>query len=231
MPLTLSIRDHGDGSGVLATVSGSSGGTVTVSRSAVGVASQGAYIDAGTRTGNGTLNIAGRGYYWWKATEGVNVSVPVYQPATEEGDSTYDRCMTMAHDRIVALALPGEPSVFRYDCRQDANVVYPAIQLFCVGQAEEDTGGTNQDNDIAYLIGCAIADRRASETSENMPRFMCWRQMARDAFHFVPHGDLRVPELKITKVRFGPMVIPPPTAGVEYREGMFTIVCECRETR
>lgn len=81
-PCTLSVSDNADGTGGVATISGSQGGTVTVySLSQFGTT----WTSRGTRTGDGTVTLAlADGWYWWYAEESSIKSNLVFEPFTGE---------------------------------------------------------------------------------------------------------------------------------------------------
>jgi hypothetical protein len=102
MPLTLTITDNADGTGGVATVSGASG-TVTVYKSTVTGGKPGSFASAGSRSGNGTVNVTGTGNYLWYAGQTAEVSTVVYQALTST-DSTTPVIERIADKLVARLA-------------------------------------------------------------------------------------------------------------------------------
>jgi hypothetical protein len=181
VPLTLaSVVDKADGTGAVLTVTGSSGGVVTANRATVTVSSLGAFASTGvTRVGDGT------GYYRWNVTEGVSTSNEIYQPATAEGDSIWDRCVTMIADRIRSLNLPGLTGGVVTDKELPLlnELTYPCVVLTTANEQEESAGDSNMTDDITYPVIITVGEDRGDDAQNYNQRWKMWRERIRNSIN------------------------------------------------
>jgi hypothetical protein len=202
--LGVTIQDQANGSGALATVAGSSGGSVAMWRAPVTASAIGTYVSVTSRTGDGTITVGGTGYYSWYAVEGVTQTSAVYQPITAEGDSVAERCLVMVKDRIEALSLPGLDSGHVYAkalLGDQLDVEYPCVVVSFDSQAETPRGGTNMHDIVAVNIRVdAIDNRVGANGDEFRAQALNWRQRISRAIDH-SHWDARVPEVMWAEVQ------------------------------
>lgn len=161
--MNLEVSDKQDGSGVIATVTGSDGGTVTFFIQPIGRTT---YSIGGTRTGDGEIDVdLSTGYFFGYALEALNVSNVVYFAATDVGDSVHDRCLRAVQAKIQSLQLPGIPNdsirVMKIPQMRafvgDAKLYdFPALLISPTGQ-ETNVVATNLRDDVGYPVAISLA--------------------------------------------------------------------------
>lgn len=173
MITSFKVKDNADGTGAAIYAVSSLAGTptTTIARAQVAVGGVGSYANVGTIVAPATTTgtIAGTGYWSWRATDTDNVPVYVYQPATAEGDSLWERYLVMIADRIDSLNLPGLPSGVYYDIPSPGAPPFgvyvgtspklnllprPVIVCYTLGQSEEKSTEPQpmQTDDIIYPV-------------------------------------------------------------------------------
>lgn len=244
MAWTFTVTDEGDNSGATVAVTGS-GSAYKVQRQTVAVDSVGSWTDVVSSTSSeATTTVGGTGYYRWRLIDTgtsalvapTNVGVGYYyQPATQEGDSVYERCIVMLKERIEGLNLTmvGGAAVGVYD-RQMGNAInieFPAIILAIAGEAEELLGGSNRSDDYGYPVIIYIAERTAAKADERRARHLFWREQIHRRID-QQRWDLRVPEVWTCRVRTGPVIdIPKTEENQDYRTGSLAVTCVARQQR
>ena len=232
MALTLTISDNADGTGAVATVAGSSGGSVTINRASVTASAIGSYAPAGSRTGDGTVSVSGTGYYYWQAVEGSTSSTATYKPTTTDGDSVWNRCVTMIADRIKAIPLTtiGSSSVFDKVLNDLDTNVPPCVVVSPTGESERPYGGPIAHDDTGYPIAVMLVEDVTDNVEASRGRFFKWRER----IHRVLENqifDLRVPEVWNVAIEPAPAIATGEIKENRIRMGLLTAVCIARMAR
>lgn len=193
MPITLTIADNGNGTGGVATIAGSPGGSSNELFRAQFQGAEGNLIwqSAGTRVGDGTIafSVTPRNYWLWyvKSTNGtvVDVSELVHKAITDSTylsvrtraiNAIYDRLRTMSFDEltvddVIVLVATDEP-LQKWPC------------VFIVRDAVPDTyvGGNNIRDDVSYPFQVCFQDRTDARSQTNVAKWDLWREKAERAF-------------------------------------------------
>lgn len=237
MALTLAITDNANGTGGVATISGSLGGNVALYRRTVAASSLSIPTQVSSRFGDGTITgLSALGYYSWYAIEAESItSNTVFQPMTANGDSIYDRCLVMLKDRIDGLQLTtiGGQAVGTYirQLGSMADVSLPCILLMIADQIPELMGGGNMRDIYGYRIAGVIVESTAPESDENRDRYLMWHEKVHRRTD-QQRWDLRVPELDRVEVQPGPIIASPkPEDGPLKKFGWIGWRCVARQVR
>lgn len=191
--MNLSITDNQDGTGVIATIASSSGGSVTFYYQSVTGTS---WTSGGSRTGDGNISVSlDDGYYWGYSIEGSTISNVVYFWSTTNDNSVHYRCLVAAQAKIQSLNLEGIESRsirfrkfpiitdFKGNSR-DYNL--PALILCPFGQ-ETVTPATNSRDDISYPVTLSLIvsdEAKTRDLEENISTYLKWREQIERAFRF-----------------------------------------------
>lgn len=230
---SLSVTDLQDGTGATATITGSSGGTVTVYAQQVTTTplTTPAFAPVGSRTGNGTVALSlAVGYWWVYALEGSSLSALAYASVTDSATALHERCLQAVLARLQGLTLAGLDPANVYDqtVPNDQLITLPAIILSIEGESETTPGTTTNKDDIGYPIRLWLCDRNDASTDEKRPRWLLWRQQI--------HRALRNQRLagitEVMTVRVTPLtVIDPRIPALQYMVSGLRLTCLARETR
>lgn len=234
MALAIAITDNANATATV-TVSGSSGGTVQIRRHVYGPdGNEGSEFTVGTRVGDGTLIIAGAGYWnWYAYINGSTYTSEVYVRVTVGGDSIYDRCLDMLKDRIESLDLDGLDTVYvnKVAPVDIANLDFPCVMLTLADQAEEKVTVENMRDDITYTVSVTILDRIEAADNSNRGRFLHWRRRIERAIDN-QRWDYRVPTVWKCETRPAQVVASAETTGLpELTQGGLIVACISREYR
>lgn len=183
MPITLAVTDNGDGTGGVATVSGSTALSTNTLYSAPysGVIGNLSWTSRGTRTGDGTIAVnPGSGlYFWYVENDAPALSNVTYQPLTDQTESVHYRSMLAIQQRIQGLGLAGISSsqiVVKWLPRQWEQVdTLPNIVIAPIGK-EGQPGVLNNKDDIEYPCVVAIVDKLNQDYTANLARNTRWRE-------------------------------------------------------
>ena len=190
---TLTIADNADGTGGVATISGSSGGSNTVYSQAVnGELGTAAWTSRGSRTGDGTVAVTpGNGFYWWKVvTGGSDTSNLVYQNLTDGSTAIWNRLLAAVLARVQGLSLAGvaNDSIISRDVPIDRGITPQGIALPAVvispvkNEIADPLQGTNQRDDVVYPVGITLFASGNANTRVSTDMLL-WRQKIMKAFH------------------------------------------------
>lgn len=252
MALALSITDSQNGGGLTATISGSSGGTVTVYGQRTDLL-QGTptWSTIGSRTGNGTVSATVTpGIIWFYAVESSTLSPLVMKAITYAGNSVYDRCLDYTVSRlqtaIAASAFPAGESSSGWvaDRVQRQNIVDVAtfrsrapVIIVSLGQSSEtESKGTSARDHINYPVNVTIFDRWSSQrVITAASKHLLWRERIRRIFHNQIHNTT-VPENMVCRVQWGQVTGYTETGGTangayEELEMYLTLIYTCQEFR
>lgn len=196
MALVLSISDNADGTGAVATISGSSAGaTNTVfAGSWTGSMESVSMASAGSRISDGAVPIAQAVGYWiWQVVSvlaGVTtVSNLVYQNVTEtDPDGVHHRCLESCAIVVRSLGLPSitADDVLKKWWPRYVKNADPALPIVCVSPvgAEDYPGIMTNRDDVAYPVLVSVIDALNNDSVANMQRDLLWRQKISRAFRF-----------------------------------------------
>jgi hypothetical protein len=190
---TLAVNDNADGTGGVATISaGDVDSMHDVFVQAVdGELGTSAWTNAGSRVGNGNVNIAVAPGFYWVKVEAANGSESVtsnlvYTHFTDGEQAVLYRCLVAVQARIQGMALAGianERIVIR-KVPDDRNVAKPAVVIAPLRQESLDPAeGTNNRDDVGYPVIVAALDADNQNPSSNHDRNLLWRERLRQAFH------------------------------------------------
>lgn len=220
---TLAVSDNGDGTGGVATVSGSTGSELhTLYRSPWTGATGGyAWTASGTRTGNGTITLSSPGtiplglYLWQLVSATSGASGLVYRPLTAAAADTpeyYDSILTAVAATIRSLSLTGV---------DDVNVIEQMVPSFWEDVSEFPTilvtpidketipGVMNNTDDIGYPVLVAMVDKGNQDvTTATRLKRLKWRGRIMRAFRFQRLSG--VPEVMTCIPEPGLVVAPEP---------------------
>lgn len=193
MTLALSLVDNQDGTGAVATISGSAGGANTVFTQRVDlVQNAGVWTSSGTRTGDGTVSLALSPAYYWAYVQNVNGGVTTFSPlvyflASRASQAELTRYLNALQGTIQTLTLNGLATppgnipaarVYRFDtlCEEIMLLmVFPCVVISTIG-AEQYLGGTNARDDIGFPGLVSIIDRRSPHDATGKDSYYLWRQ-------------------------------------------------------
>lgn len=228
---TLAVTDNADGTGGVATISGSDpGSTNAVSVQLVGSTS---WTAAGSRAGDGTVNLAlAKGYYWVRVVSTLNsqtsTSNVAYLPVTDAADSVHVRASQAIQALVQALSLDGtEARVYRQTLPDENAMEFPAVCVW-FNDGEQILTGTNARDDIGYPVHCAIVDRKTSALSVPPDQYLKWRQRIMRRVRHQPLAG--VPEVYTVTV-VPNLVIDEKLPAYDYLVTAWTFICVSREAR
>lgn len=232
MPLTLSIVDNANGTGT-ATLAGSTPGTVNTLRVSAWPGT--AFVDAGTRTGDGTLDISTIGPQWAYAYNAADVAISavVAFRVTDGTLAVFDRVLTAVRDVIAGLSLAGvlAANVKRWKEPWAHHMAEPGISVTPGPEKLIPVETQRDDVDYPVIVAYAKAAGVASQDaylSDGIPAVLLWREQIRRAFQFKPLSG--VPEVYTCRVEPG-QVFWPQGFSAQHDVGALTIRCIAREPR
>lgn len=221
MPLTtpsLAVADNADGSGNVATITGSDSASTNTLYYAPysGLQTTLVWRSAGSRTGDGAIAVAPTssngivGQYWWYALSAESGSTlasnVVFEPATDQTTSVHYRCLLATQTRLIGLALSGFSAssiIIRWQTRAwmpEDNARCPLIVLTPAGKEGQPGILTGQD-DILYPINIVLVDRATAlppDDARNVAQNLLWRQ---EIFRALRNQRLvGVPEIIVARV-------------------------------
>lgn len=185
MAVTLTVSDNADGTGGVATISGTAGGTTTIYRSSFnGLMKAYSWTSVGTVAGNGTLAVATVGYWVWLAVN-VNSGVTTfsslyYQNLSNATDSVHYNIMEAVKNRIQSIGLTGIKDN-RYFVRwiprplQNVDGKPPYVYICPIG-VEQDASVLMAQDDIGYPVGVFLVDGADQNNILNLERDLQWRE-------------------------------------------------------
>ncbi len=229
---TLAATDSQDGSHATATVTGSTAGsTNTIS---VQLLTGNTWSSAGSRVGDGTVNLTlAKGYYWAKCDSVIAgpqsaVSNVVLLPITDLNDSVHARAADAIQAAIISLALPEVGNRVYVQTLPDENQIsFPCVSIW-FNDAEKILGGTNARDDIGYPVHVAWLNRKLDNLGAKPSRYLLSRQtVARKIRNQILAS---VPE--VYTVEWEPSkVVDEKLPAYNYFVGAMTFICVSREVR
>jgi hypothetical protein len=226
------VDNAGSPTGCVVTITGSGGGTVTVSAMRVDNPPPSNFVAGGSRTGDGTVSLSlEKGFWWVYAATSSSVSNVVQVQVTDGTDSVPVKCRQAIESRIKALQLKkagGDPLPLYVQFEPDwTGNSYPCIVMSVDNVAETDRGNTTSAKDfIGYPTRITISDSEGGGAVQDH-RKMTWLENTRyqvmRAFSNQPLPG--IPD--VSRCVIEPAPIYSPEAGQYFQRLMtyFTIRC------
>lgn len=216
MAITLAISDTGDGTGAVATVAGSGGGSTNTLTKAAWSGDVGSIVfsAAGSRSGDGTIAVStANGLWLWQLVNSSGTVVIAYQP-TSGGvvtESVAYRIMTQMQTQIRALALTDVSSsnvLLKWMPRDFGATVDPKPEIvICPAPLPEtmrtDLAGTDH---IGYPILVAKMNAQNQDYAANLSRNLLHREKLRR--EFISQGMAGIAEVNYCRVEPQAMIDP-----------------------
>lgn len=231
--------DNRDATTVNVTVTGSTGGTITLYAQPVDLLNSGddTWQLVGTRTGDGlsVISIAaiiGNCSFWMYGVDGVTLSAPVLSSCTGSL-AIATRCRLSVIAVLKTLNLPDiGDAIYERVHPTLSNTSNPCIILSPNGYAESEKLVLNNRDDIIYPLVLAIVRHHKFNDDEPLPQVELWRQAIHDAFR---HQRLPGVDESI-QVQVEPLIIAKPLEQAEmegYQHWVCGMVlrCYCRQRR
>lgn len=191
MALALAVSDNQDGSGALATITGSAGGSAnSVYTQAIGAT---AWTLSGTRTGDGTVSLSlaqDSSYLSYTASVSGGVTTlsnVVLFTVTNATDSPHWRFLTAVSAKIAGLTMAGSPNANMMQRLTTQEAMEKSQQIWVT--ADEDMKEmiyppliTNLAKGVAYPAMVAVYDRRDALDSSMDRTYLKWRFQLLEAF-------------------------------------------------
>lgn len=188
MSVSLTITDNGDATG-LATIAGTLGGNVTLYKAVfAGGTLPITWTLVNTRVGDGTIALAGVGYFLWRVevfSAGIYAGqATAYQPISSiTALGVEARLLDAVVAKVTALALPGLPSgrIRRQwiPRKLTATDACPFIAV-CPYGSEDFPTGMNNTIDIGFPVVVAICDALNADyldTEDAINTRTLWREL------------------------------------------------------
>lgn len=212
MALGLTIADNADGTGGVATVSGSNvAATNTLYRASwTGLMGSLSWTASGSRVGDGAIAVAlGTGFYVWQVISDLagvlTVGPLVFQNFTSTTLSLHKRILTAVGTRILSLGLTGItgtkilekwfPRILKVD-HAELPRIYISPQ-----DIEEDSGGLAKTDDVGYPVLICIGAILNRDSVADISTYTGWRRRIAKAFR--NQKLVGVSEVQIVKLRYG----------------------------
>lgn len=223
MGLVLGVSDNRDGTGGVATISGSDALSSNSLYAAPfsGPTGPQSWSLVGTRTGDGTITTNLQGAYLWQAFGTVSSAfafASYFRWLTNTTtESVWDRVLTAVVQQIQTLNLAGvsNSNINRYWRPRRIQGVdsLPAIQAFPL-DGQQYLGLLTGLDDIGYPVGIAIIDQQNQDFQANMTSRLLWREQIDRIFRYQRLSG--VPEIIIC--RPGRQVV----LGKEFGDNLYT---------
>ncbi len=190
----LVVVDSEDGTGAVATVSGTDAGSANVIYTAALEAGNGviAWTAAGSRTGDGPVNLPTLGAFYAYVVGTVATvqaaSVPIIYFATASTRSVQEQCEAAVQAKLQTLTLAGATTppgtippgrVYRYPAFVPQTldlITLPAVVVTTGSGAETQEGYLTGRDDIGYPVGVFLVDRAPPSDPRPFPAHRLFRQ-------------------------------------------------------
>lgn len=239
MAITLTVADNADGTGAVATIAGSAGGTTNTVYAqlvdATGLRSP-TFTSVGSRSGDGTVNLTLAPAYYWAHVSNLSgstttVSNMAYFAVTDATEAVLERCLDAVKARLEGLVMAGQLNARVYDqtVLNDKVVQYPAVILSLEQEVEQQPGILTGRDDIGYGIRLAVVDRIDADYTAKRATLLMWRQQI---FRALRQQRLAgVTEVYQVKIEPGPVVDWNAAQGYQYHVSSMVVRCLSREIR
>jgi hypothetical protein len=208
MSLTLAITDDAaTPTGIVATISGSSGGPVLVfTRNVDGQLTAGTWTNSGSRAGDGTISIPlTKGYYFAYVQDGATMSPPAYFQVTDGLTSVLGRCVAAVKSTLQLLNLPCTQRVYDSLHANSPLVQYPCTLLATEGSSQTEESALNGRDDLGQPVRVLVKDVCLKFDDSNRETYRQWRQAITRCF--INQRLAGVPESVRNKVELGEVAI------------------------
>lgn len=192
MAVSITVADNaGSPTGVVVTVAGSTGGTVSVRAAKVDEAlSIGTWSAVGSRTGNGTVSVSlAEGFWFFVAIDGTDVSAIVRCPVTDGQTAVATRCRAAIRATLATLSPTTTCCANLYEQWDDTgdgfdvtNVDYPAVVLTTAKQQDGISYYGNMLDGWARPTALLLLDNNDPKDPRNLAAYELWRQNITRAF-------------------------------------------------
>jgi hypothetical protein len=234
MSLSISIADSMDGTGAVATVTGSTGGAANSVYVMPVTPGASFAVSGGGCTGNGTAALSlGLGHYLGyvqNVTDGQ--SSVVYFAVTNAG---YTAIATRLRAALVAvyqsLTMAGNPNARVFSTLNENQKLweYPCFSVATAGEAEKQVGVMSNTDDLEYPFRTRILDLRHPDDNSMNSTYELWKEQAMQA---VRNQQLAgVAENLINYVDIRPNAFYPDNKGLAIYSMEFLVRCRCRQKR
>jgi hypothetical protein len=232
---TLTVADNGNGTGAMATISGSTAGTTNTVYGSDWPGN--AWASKGSRTGNDTVAMTLAVGPWWfyvKSTNanGTAASSLVYCLVTDATQSVLLRILQASRTLLRSLSLSGITSagIDYQKLPWDRSGIKPGVWIYPTKEAVKPA--TNEQGDVEYPIEIVYARVSNQNLTDEMAATTLWRQRIRRAF--TPKPGYRpivesVSEVYHVRVEVGEMYWPTGFAAM-HDVGTLRVICVARET-
>ncbi len=246
MSLAITFADSQNATGGVLSITGSAGSANVVFAQLVGTAgpNQAAFVQVGTRTGDGTVALTlDVGYYWIDViANGVTLSNRLYCLVSDNAQSVRYRSLLAIQATLQGMTFAAGPSgtpaqlqpaqVYLQFFFDTINKSYPCIVINIDGQREQQQGNENNTDDILTRVELALLDTGVSRQTgtERLPTYSLWRQQIARRFR---QSRLFVPESTYVTLEYGPELINDDKKPGEFQgfASLLTIQCKSREIR
>lgn len=247
MPLnvpTLTLADNANGTGAVATIAGSTGGTTNTVYAAAwnGGFVPAAYASFGSRVGDGTVALAlSNGYHWSYVLSTLAgesaISLVKGIRATSGLAAIFDQCMDAIVAKIQSLTLPSPwlaANVKRYKVPFNRNMLTDSVAagIFVAPANERIAGAMNDADDFGLGIGVTVARKGNQDLTANLSAELLCREQIQNAL-LPSRGQpalAGVDDVYDVQIEPGP-VIDPGAFLAQYDIGGFTARCINRRNR
>jgi hypothetical protein len=234
MPLSISVADNTDGSGALATVTGSTGGAANSVYVMPVTPAASFAVSGGGCTGDGTVALSlGLGYYLAYAqnvTDGQ--SSVVYFAVT---NASYTAIATRLRAGLVitlqGLVMAGNPNARIFSTLNENQKLwaYPCCTVATAGEAEKQLLVMTGTDDIEYPFRTRILDLRHPDDNSQNAVYELWKEQAMAGIRNQRFAG--VPENLINYVDPRPNAFYPNKSGLAIYSMEFLVRCRARQKR
>ncbi len=212
MTILLTLTDNRDGSGAVATITGSVGGSAnTVYTQQLAATS---WTSSGSRTGDGTVALALPLGTYLAYVSNVSVGITtlsnvVYFNVTLQAQAVHWRCMSAVNAKIAGLTMTGSPTSPNANMLQQLSInddlqINPMIWITCDEATQEhdipSQALTGADR-IAFPVVVTLHDTRAAEDTSMDPTYLLWREQMIRALRNHRLDPTIIPELGMVWVQ------------------------------
>jgi hypothetical protein len=242
MAISITAADSQNGGGLVITVAGSSGGSVSCYYQA---ADQTAWTLLGTRTGNGTISgtvTSGKTYFLY-GLDGTTLSAVISSVVTAAADAVQERILAAVTSQLQAVAtaggFPGSGSIFPAltadnIIRQDVLEVealtsnYPCIVVVPGSNESIGSDEMTQTDDVTYPVMCIILNTHDMTDQDYKKFYLKWREVISRKFRYQRVSG--VTESRTTLIQYPQIFEAMQGQYAQFKSGI-QLSAVCRETR
>lgn len=226
---SLTVVDNEDGTGAVATVADSSGGSTNEVFVADWPGST--FVSAGNRSGDGTVNLSltvGPKFAYVKSTlnSQSEVSATINFRVTDGTTAIFYQCLLAVQSIIQGLALDGIASadVVVQKLPWDRRITKPGILIH--PRTEQIFPATNESDDVGYAVMVTMISASNEDLVTDLDRLTLWREQISRGFRHKPLPGVGC--VYTVKVEPGVVVLPEGFSKM-YDVGALTLRCISRE--